>query len=117
LEYLNREHHVDVTYIENDPTHDFSTMLSESIQSNTKLIVVNHASNITGYILPLKELGTIAKNAQIPLLVDASQTAGHLPIHMAQNDIDMLVFPGHKGMLGPQGTGVLLVNGNIDLEP
>lgn len=117
LEYLHQERNVKVTYIESSDNESFLSKLKEAIQATTKLIVINHASNITGAIVPLKEICTYAKSAQIPVLVDASQTAGHIPIHMQQDAIDMLAFSGHKGMFGPQGTGVLLVASDIDLQP
>src|SRR5699024_2086699 len=117
LEHLRQVHNIDITYIEGDNQEAIISRLKQTIISSTKLIVVNHASNITGTIAPLKTICSIAKDADIPVLVDASQTAGHIPIRMKKDHIDMLVFPGHKGMLGPQGTGVLFVEGDIDLQP
>src|SRR5699024_2515503 len=88
-----------------------------ALQENTKLIAITHASNVTGAVIPLERITALAKERQIPTLVDASQTAGHLPIDMQAQGIDMLVFPGHKGLLGPQGIGMLLIEGDVDLTP
>jgi cysteine desulfurase family protein len=87
-----------------------------AIKSNTKLIVTTHVSNLTGSIFPISEIGKLCKKYNIAYLVDAAQSAGVLDIDMKQYNIDMLAAPGHKGLLGPQGTGVLLVGKNVDLR-
>lgn len=87
-----------------------------AIKNNTKLIVTTHVSNLTGSIFPIKEIGKLCKKYNIAYLVDAAQSAGVLDIDMKQYNIDMLAAPGHKGLLGPQGTGVLLVGKNVDLH-
>jgi len=90
--------------------------IRKAIQPNTRLIVTTHASNVTGTILPIKEIGIIARNHGIPYLVDASQTAGVLPIDLSRLPVDMMAFPGHKGLLGPQGTGGLYIHPNVKLR-
>jgi cysteine desulfurase family protein len=118
LEYLRRTKNVQITYV--DPREDqlfYAEDFEQAIQPNTRLLVVSHASNLTGVILPVKELGEVAKKHGVTFLVDASQTAGILPIHVEEMNIHMLAFPGHKGLYGPQGTGGLYVHGDIDLEP
>ncbi|KZE39387.1 cysteine desulfurase [Brevibacillus parabrevis] len=118
IEYMRREHQVEATFVE--PRADFLFHVEDfvkAIQPNTRLLVVSHASNLTGVILPIAELGQLTKERGIAFLVDASQTAGVLPIHVEEMKIDMLAFPGHKGLYGPQGTGGLYVHGDIDLEP
>lgn len=118
LEQLRRTKKVEITYVE--PRSDglfYADDFASAVRQETRLIAVSHASNLTGLILPVKEIGQIAKTAGIRLLVDASQTAGVLPIHVEEMGIDMLAFPGHKGLYGPQGTGGLYVHGEIDLEP
>lgn len=80
-----------------------------AIKSNTKLICINHASNVTGTIQPIAEIIAIAKRSDIPVLVDAAQTLGHLDINVQQLDCDYLAAPGHKGLLGPLGTGILYI--------
>lgn len=118
LEYMSKTKQVEVTYVE--PRGDQLFHLEDFVQAirpNTRLVAISHASNLTGVILPVTELGEMAKQHGITFLVDASQTAGVLPIHVEEMKIDMLAFPGHKGLYGPQGTGGLYVHGDIDLEP
>ena len=87
------------------------------IRPNTKAIVCTHASNLTGNILDVGRIGKIAHEHGLMLFVDASQTAGCLPIDMAKLSIDVLCFTGHKGLLGPQGTGGLCVGEGVELKP
>lgn len=87
------------------------------IQSNTTLIVFNHASNVIGTLQPIKEIGAIAKKHDIPFLVDAAQTAGVYPIDIKDDNIDLLAFTGHKSLLGPMGTGGLVVNWKGKIKP
>lgn len=118
LEYIKRIHDIHISYI--DGKHNEESFIKEvntSITDKTKLLIMTHASNVTGDILPLNDLINIAKHHGIITLVDASQTVGHLPINVEEQEIDMIAFPGHKGILGPQGTGVLVVRKQIDLVP
>jgi len=82
-----------------------------------KLVVVNHASNVTGSIVPLEVIAEIAHRHGSRILADAAQTAGAYPVDAASGDIDMLAFTGHKSLLGPQGTGGLYVREGIELLP
>lgn len=75
------------------------------IQENTKAIVMTHASNVCGTVLPIKEVGDICHKHNIKFIVDCAQTAGVYPINMEEMHIDALSFTGHKGLLGPQGIG------------
>lgn len=90
--------------------------IENSIKENTKLIVSTHISNLTGTIMPIEEIGQIAKDNNIYYLVDAAQSAGVYNIDVEKMNIDMLAFPGHKGLLGPQGTGGLYISEDIDLK-
>lgn len=90
--------------------------IKKAIKPNTKLIVCTHASNITGTIFPIKEIGEIAKKYNILFLVDAAQSGGIIEVDSKKNNIDMLAMPGHKGLLGPQGTGFLYVKEGIILK-
>lgn len=92
-------------------------MFERMVCDKTKLVVINHISNVTGAILPLKSLAEIAQKKGALVLVDASQSAGIIPIDVEELAIDMLAFPGHKGLYGPQGTGGLYISPNIDLLP
>ena len=87
------------------------------IQPNTRAIVCTHASNLTGEIVDLMEVGRIAKENGLLLIVDASQTAGCVPIDMEAMNIDVLCFTGHKGIYGPQGTGGLCIREGVEIRP
>ncbi|MCL2589158.1 MAG: aminotransferase class V-fold PLP-dependent enzyme [Oscillospiraceae bacterium] len=79
-----------------------------AIQAGTKLVVLNHVSNVFGYILPAAEIAALCRAQGVPLMIDASQSAGVLEIDAAALDADFIAMPGHKGLYGPQGTGVLI---------
>lgn len=79
------------------------------LRPETKLVLVSHASNVSGSVFPLAEVSAICREPGIPLAVDAAQTAGHLPIDFAALGLAALCVPGHKGLLGPQGIGALLL--------
>jgi cysteine desulfurase family protein len=82
----------------------------KSIRKNTKLIVLVHLSNVTGTIMPVEEVLKIGKDHGIPLLLDAAQSAGTIPLNLKELPVDLLAFTGHKGLFGPQGTGGLIIN-------
>jgi cysteine desulfurase family protein len=88
-----------------------------AIRPNTKLLVVTHASNVTGTLMPVKELGQLAKKYNLYFLLDASQTAGIEDIDVKAFNIDVLACPGHKSLFGPQGTGILYVGGGVPMIP
>lgn len=118
LEYLKRTIGIEVTYVELDEAGRLqSKRVEEAITSSTTLIAATHSSNLLGSILPIAELGEIARRHGVKLLVDAAQSAGVLDIDVGRLGVDMLAFPGHKGLLGPQGTGGLYVHPNVELEP
>jgi cysteine desulfurase/selenocysteine lyase len=87
-----------------------------AITPGTRLVVLNHASNVTGAILPVSQVARLARSAGALLLVDAAQTAGALPIDMQALGIDLLAFTGHKALLGPPGTGGLVIGEGVDLS-
>ncbi len=86
--------------------------IQSAITPSTKLVAVTHGSNVTGTVQDIEAIGTLCKN--IPFLVDAAQTMGHIPIDVQKMNIDLLAFPGHKGLLGPLGTGGLMIKPGID---
>jgi cysteine desulfurase/selenocysteine lyase len=88
--------------------------IRKSIRPTTRLIALTHASNVTGTLQPLREIGLIARSHNIPLIVDAAQSAGHIPIDLQADHIDLLTAPGHKGLLGPLGTGLLYIRPGIE---
>jgi len=87
-----------------------------AIRPSTRLIAMLHASNVLGTILPVTEVGALARRRGIPFLVDAAQTAGAYPIDMQAMNMDLLAFPGHKGLFAPHGTGGLVVYPGLELE-
>ncbi|RCW42959.1 aminotransferase class V-fold PLP-dependent enzyme [Paenibacillus prosopidis] len=118
LYYLEQTIGVEVTYIEADDRGNIQLDdVAKAIRPNTTLAVVNHSSNLLGTILPIAEIAELTSKHNIKLLVDAAQSAGILPIDVRAMGIHMLAFPGHKGLLGPQGTGGLYIDPELDLEP
>ncbi len=91
--------------------------LEHSFQRRTRLLIINHASNVLGTVLPLEEMASIAHRHGALVLVDAAQSAGAVPIDLSTGSIDMLAFAGHKGLLGPPGTGGLYVRPGLHLKP
>jgi cysteine desulfurase family protein len=90
--------------------------IKKLIKKNTALIVMNHASNVTGSILPVSQVGKIAREHNILFLVDSAQTGGCYPIDINRDFIDLLVFSGHKNLFGPQGTGGLIIGDRVDTK-
>ena len=89
----------------------------KEIRPNTKAIVTTHGSNLTGNLLDIGRIGAIAKKHKLNYIVDASQTAGVFDINVQQMYIDILCFTGHKGLLGPQGTGGIYVRDGLVVRP
>lgn len=87
------------------------------LKSNTALIISTLSSNVNGVIMPIGEIGRIAREAGVLFLVDASQGAGSIDLDVERQNIDLLAFPGHKGLLGPQGTGCFYVREGLKLRP
>jgi len=118
LEYLKETMGVEVTYVPADARGRIElSNLEQWFKPNTSLFVCNHSSNLTGAIMPVGEIGQICRRRKVKLLVDAAQSAGHLEIDVSAMGIDMLAFPGHKGLFGPPGTGGLYIDPNLELEP
>ena len=91
--------------------------IKKYIRKDTALIVFTQASNVLGTIQPIKEIGKIARENNIVFLVDAAQSAGAMKIDIKEDNIDILAFTGHKSLLGPMGTGGLIINTDIDIKP
>lgn len=87
-----------------------------AVQPNTRMIAVSHVSNVCGVIQPLQQLAELCRSVGALFLVDAAQSAGHVPIDVEQFAIDLLAVPGHKGLLGPGGTGFLYVAPHVQLR-
>lgn len=118
LEYLKRTKGISVDYLHVNEKGELSfEELQSKFRSNTRLVVCTHSSNLLGNILPIQEISHMAHQHGAVMLLDAAQTAGVYPIDVNQMEIDLLAFPGHKGLMGPQGTGGLYISPQVDLEP
>ncbi len=89
--------------------------VKKAIQRDTRLVVVNHASNVLGTVQPVAEIGAVCRAAGVPLCLDASQSAGVVPIDMQAMHVDVVAFTGHKSLLGPTGTGGLCVGEGVEI--
>ena len=118
LEYLRKTQGVEVSYIQPNERFEFNLDdFEREIRKNTSLVVVSHASNLVGSLAPIEQIGALCKKHNVVFMVDASQTAGVFPIDVEKMNIQLLAFPGHKGLYGPQGTGGLYIHPQLDLEP
>mgnify|MGYP001237857405 FL=1 len=117
LRTLERDLGIEVSVVKGNGFGEIDPFdIRREVKRNTALIVCTLSSNVNGIIMPIAETGRIAREYGIPFLVDASQGAGSLPIDVEAWHIDMLAFPGHKGLMGPQGTGGLFVREGIRLR-
>ena len=98
-----------------DGTLDVS-QIEAAIRPNSRMIALTHASNVTGTLLPVAEAGRIARKHGLLMLVDSATTAGAIQIDMARDSIDLLAFTGHKSLLGPTGTGGLVIGERVDVS-
>ena len=116
--YALRNKGIELTIV---PADRYGVISVEDIRSamraNTRMIAVSHVSNVCGAIQPIKELAELCRASGALFLVDAAQSAGHLPIDVENLTIDLLAVPGHKGLLGPGGTGLLYVAPHVQLKP
>ncbi len=117
LYHLSKFNGVEVDYIPFDDKgfvdpDDFPKMFKK----NTKLVIVNHASNVIGTIQPIKEIGRYCQERGIPLAIDASQSAGKIPIDIEELNVDIVAFTGHKSLLGPTGIGGLYVKEGVEIR-
>ena len=116
--YECQEQGVEITILGCDEKGNISYEEMESaVKDNTKAVVCTHASNLTGNMIDLNKVGEITKRHGLLLVVDASQTAGVWPVDVQEQGIDVLCFTGHKGLLGPQGTGGMYVRTGVDIRP
>ena len=93
---------------------DMLEMFENALRNGVKAAVFTHVSNVFGYRLPVEEMAKMCRKYQVPFVIDAAQSAGILPISLKELGADFIAMPGHKGLLGPQGTGVLLCNRQPD---
>ena len=93
-----------------------SADVEKEILPNTKAVIVNHASNVTGVIQPLEEIGKLVRQKELLFIADCSQSAGAIAIDMKKSYLDILAFTGHKYLFGPQGTGGLVIGKRVNLD-
>jgi len=107
----------EATYVVPDPEGYVDPgEIRRAIRRNTKLVIVNHASNVTGVVQDLRAIGVVCREEDVPLAVDTAQTAGVLPIDMAECNISYLAFTGHKSLMAPTGTGGVCVADDADIR-
>lgn len=116
--YEMEEKGVELTFLPCDSVGRIpAEAFEKAIKNNTKAIVCTHGSNLTGNLLDIRKIGEIAGKHSLTLVVDASQTAGVFDIDVQKMNISVLCFTGHKGLLGPQGTGGIYVREGVQLAP
>ncbi len=108
---------VEVTMVQASPEGFLDPKdVEAALRDDTFMIVLNHASNVVGSLMPIREIGRIARERDVLFLVDAAQTAGAYPIDVEADCIDLLAFTGHKALYGPTGTGGLVIGERVDLD-
>jgi selenocysteine lyase/cysteine desulfurase len=109
---------LDVTRLRPDPATGLINpdQVRRALRPETSLIAIVHGSNVTGTLQPIREIGKVARAANVPFLVDAAQSLGHVPLNVTDDMIDLLAFPGHKGLLGPLGTGALYIRPGVEKQ-
>jgi len=118
LRFLEKELNISITVVPPSSSGPVDIKeLEKNISDQTKLIVISHISNVTGEILPVNEIGSIARKYNILFMVDGAQSAGSIPINLAEIGVSLFAFTGHKGLMGPQGTGGLYIAPDVDLIP
>jgi len=117
LFHLSQDRGVDVDYVPFDAVGFIDPgRIRNLFKKTTRLVIVNHGSNVIGTIQPVKEIGRLCREHGIPFAIDASQTAGHIPLDIQADNIDVLAFTGHKSLLGPTGIGGLYVGENVNIR-
>jgi cysteine desulfurase family protein len=106
----------DVTRVPVDPKTGLvdPEEIRKAVRPETRLFAVTHGSNVTGTVQDVRRIGQIARECAVPFVVDAAQTAGHVPVDVQDDCIDLLAAPGHKGLLGPLGTGFLFIRPGVE---
>jgi len=117
LRFLEKEKSIEITIVDCNKKGQLNIeQLENNIKPNTKMVVTIHGSNVTGAILPIREIGAICKSKNILYMVDAAQTAGIIPIDIQKDNIDILAFTGHKELYGPTGIGGLCIKNDLQIE-
>lgn len=117
FEHLSRFGGVEIEHVEFDAKGFVDPDdIARRFKPNTKVVAVNHASNVIGTVQPVAEIGRRCRERGIHLVVDASQTAGKIPIDVQAMNIDVLAFTGHKSLMGPTGIGGLCIQDHVDIR-
>jgi cysteine desulfurase / selenocysteine lyase len=116
--YLLRQQGVEFSIVEAD-RHGYVDPddVRRAIRGNTRMVAVSHVSNVSGTVQPIGPIAAVARNAGALFLLDAAQSAGNIHIDVNQTGIDLMAVPGHKGLLGPQGTGFLYAAASVPIRP
>ena len=116
--HLMRGKGVEVSFVQADSAGVVAAAeIARAMRSNTRLVALAHCSNVTGSVQPMEEIARVAREGGALFLLDAAQSAGYLPLHVEEMGIDLLAAPGHKGLFGPPGTGILAIGAGIRLDP
>ena len=118
LKTLEMADEIEITFVDCDETSFVDPKkIEQAMKTNTKAVVINHCSNVTGTIQDVNEIAKIAHKYNAYIIVDASQSSGNIPIDFEGWDLDFMAFTGHKSLFGIQGTGGLIIKKGIDLKP
>jgi cysteine desulfurase family protein len=117
LYHQNKLNGVEVDYVPFDANGFVDPEdIEQKIKANTRLVIVNHASNVIGTVQPIEAIGRICRQSGVPFAIDVSQSAGKVPIDLEQSNVDIVAFTGHKSLLGPTGIGGLYVREGIEIR-
>lgn len=117
LHHLSTHNNVEVDYVPFDAKGFVDPAdIRKRIKKNTRLVVVNHGSNVIGAVQPIKEIGKLCHDVGVQFLIDSSQTAGKIPVDLQEQNIDVIAFTGHKSLMGPMGTGGLYVREGVEIR-
>ena len=117
VNHMVRDHGAEATFVPfNAQGFVEPDAIRKAIRPNTRLIIVNHGSNVIGTVQPVKEIGAICREHGITFVVDTAQTAGVIPINMKEMNIDVLAFTGHKALMGSMGIGGLCVRKHVEIR-
>jgi cysteine desulfurase family protein len=117
VNHMVRDHGCEATYLPFDAAGFVDPNdIRKAIRRNTKVVIVNHGSNVIGTVQPLKEMGCLCREHGITFVVDAAQTAGIIPIHMKEMNVDVVAFTGHKALMGSMGIGGLCIRKHVEVR-
>ena len=117
VNHMVRDHGAEATFLPFDSQGFVEPdAIRKAFRSNTRLVIVNHGSNVIGTVQPLKEIGAICREHGVTFVVDSAQTAGVIPINMKEMNIDVLAFTGHKALMGSMGIGGLCVRKHVEIR-